>query len=197
MRIVFQANSPVSGRQNLVESNLLPFALFLTERERLTDFDIVASVAPKAHGWRTANTRFAKGLKVNIWYTADLVYDVDTVGLFINGQIVSVHAFPQGTIEKFSGSSLFVGTWVDGVRNHFNGKIAALQLYEGIPETLESQLDERRSYPEWFVTHKLEMVRNRATNKAKPAMSLVHPNAAAIDIGGNHAHGCRKRRSYA
>ena len=27
------------------------------------------------------------------------------------------------------------------------------------------------------------MVRNRSTNKAKPAMSLVHPNAAAIDIG--------------
>ena len=27
------------------------------------------------------------------------------------------------------------------------------------------------------------MVRNRSTKKAKPAMSLVHPNAAAIDIG--------------
>ena len=27
------------------------------------------------------------------------------------------------------------------------------------------------------------MGRNRSTNKAKPAMSLVHPNAAAIDIG--------------
>ena len=27
------------------------------------------------------------------------------------------------------------------------------------------------------------MVRNRSTNKAKPAMSLVHPNAGAIDIG--------------
>ena len=27
------------------------------------------------------------------------------------------------------------------------------------------------------------MVRNRSTNKAKPVMSLVHPNAAAIDIG--------------
>lgn len=161
VRIVFQANGPVSSRQNIVESNLLPFALFLDKRIPSVGFDISASVAPKAHGWRAATTRFVNSLKANTWYTVDLVYDIDTVGLFINGQIVSVHAFPRGMIKNFSGSRLFVGTWVDGARNHFNGKIATLQWYDGIPEALQSQLDERRSYPEWFVTHKLEMVRNR------------------------------------
>ncbi|MBE7385180.1 MAG: hypothetical protein F6J95_027720 [Leptolyngbya sp. SIO1E4] len=160
IRVVFQAKGPVNQRQNLVESNLLPFALFLTAREGSTDFDLVASVAPKAHGWRAATTQFARGLKVNRWYTADLVYDIDTVALFVNGRIISVNAFPQGRIEKLSGTNLYIGTWVDGRRDHFDGKIAAVQWLADIPEALETDLDERREHPEWFVTHKFEAMRS-------------------------------------
>jgi LGFP repeat len=158
VRVVFQAHHAGGGRQNLVESNLLPFALFLTGREGSTALDLVASVAPKAHGWRAASTQFATGLQAKTWYTADLVYDLDTVGLFIDGQVIAVHAFPHGEIEPFSGTGLFLGTWVDGARDHFDGQLAGLQWYAGIPESLEVQLDERRSSPEWFVTHKLETV---------------------------------------
>jgi hypothetical protein len=159
VRIVFNANGPVTARQNLVESNLLPFALMLQGRPDGTGFDVATSVAPKAHGWRNATTRFGAVLTPGNWYVADLVYDIDTLSVFIDGQIVSVHAFPDGEIQPFAGSALFVGTWADGARDHFNGKIAALQLYAGIPDALEAQLDERRSYPEWYLTHKLEAVR--------------------------------------
>lgn len=179
IRVVFQASGLVSGRQNLAESNLLPFSMFLTGRDGSSEFDLVASIAPKAHGWRAASTQFAAGLQANTWYTADLVYDIDTLGLFIDGRIVAVHAFPHGKIETFTETGLFIGTWVDGARDHFDGKIAGVQWYAGIPESLEIQLDERRSYPEWFVTHKLEMVLPHIDLGA-PTTPLTHdPNADA------------------
>jgi hypothetical protein len=159
IRVIFQANGPVTARQNLVESDLLPFALFLSPRSA-TEFDLVASVAPRAHGWRSATTRFAAGLKPGTWYVADLVYDVDTLGVFVDGQIVSVHAFSAGTVVKFTGHELFVGTWVDGARDHFDGKLAAFKWQAGIPDALHAQLDERRTRPEWFITHKVEMLRS-------------------------------------
>jgi len=92
-----------------------------------------ASVSPQAHGWSGASSRFGDPLKPGVWYTADLVYDNDTVGVFVNGEIVSVHAFPQGNITLFPGNQLFIGSWVDGARNHFNGTIAAVQWFYGRP----------------------------------------------------------------
>jgi hypothetical protein len=160
VRVVFQANGPVTARANLLESNRLPFALFLSPRSS-TEFDLVASVAPEVHGWRQASTRFATGLKPGVWYVADLVYDIDTVALFVDEAIVSVHAFWWGAIDEFGGHDLFVGTWVDGARDHVDGRIAAIQWLAGIPDALEAQLDERRSRPEWFITHKLESLRER------------------------------------
>ena len=160
LRVVFQANGPVTARANLLESNRLPFALFLAPRDG-TGFDLIASVAPAVHGWRAASTRFASGLQPGVWYVADLVYDIDTVALFVDGTIVSVHAFWWGALDEFPGRDLFVGTWVDGARDHFDGKLAAIQWHAGIPEALHAQLDERRAHPEWFITHKLESLRER------------------------------------
>lgn len=160
LRVVFQANGPVAARANLLESNRLPFALYLAPRSA-TEFDLVASVSPVVHGWRQASTRFAAGLKPGVWYVADLVYDIDTVALFVDEAIVSVHAFWWGAIDEFAGHDLFVGTWVDGARDHFDGKLAAIRWLAGIPEALEAQLDERRAQPEWFITHKLESLRER------------------------------------
>lgn len=170
IRIIFNATGPVAGRQNLAESDQLPFSLFLRQRAGSTEFDLVASVSPKAHGWRAATTQFATGLKTGTWYVADIVYDVDTVAVFVDGAIVSVHAFPQGEIKKAAGSKLYIGTWVDGARDHFNGKIAAFSWYAGVPDELEAQLDERRGHAEWFITHKLEAMR--------PTFDLGEPTGA-------------------
>jgi len=179
LRIVFQANGPITSRANLLESNRLPFALFLVPRGS-TEFDLVASVSPVVHGWRAATTRFAAGLKPGVWYVADLVYDIDTVALFVDEAIVSVHAFWWGAIDEMTGHDLFVGTWVDGARDHFDGKIAAIQWLAGIPEPLEAQLDERRSHPEWFITHKLESLRER--------LDLGEPLAAIAYQWGSGAY---------
>jgi hypothetical protein len=179
VRVVFQANGPVVARSNLLESNRLPFALWLAPRNS-TEFDLVASVAPQVHGWRGASTRFAAGLKPGVWYVADLVYDIDTVALFVDEAIVSVHAFWWGAIDEFPGHDLFVGTWVDGARDHFDGRIAAIQWLAGIPDALQAQLDERRAHPEWFITHKLETLRAR--------LDLGEPLAAIAYQWGSGAY---------
>lgn len=162
LRVVFKTVVAINARQNLVESNCLPFSMFIDKADGGNDFKVVVSVNPKNHGWGGTTTEFFKDLKLDTWYTADLVYDIDTVAVFIDGIILSVHAFPFGTIEKFPGNHLFIGTWVDGARNQFNGHIAAVEWHnDSIPEELEKQLDERRSHPEWFITYKQESIKNR------------------------------------
>lgn len=156
INIVFNAAGPVNSRQNLVESNMLPFAIYLSKGSTINNCNLVTSVKPKNHGWNGPDTLFKKVLSLNKWYTVSLVYDFDTAALFIDGDLVSVHAFPDGTINKLTGNKLFFGTWVDGARNHFNGKLAAFQLYDGIPSELENRLDERRNHAEWFITYKSE-----------------------------------------
>jgi hypothetical protein len=162
VRVVFKINTPIAARQNLIESNCLPFSMFIDTASGSNDFKLAVSVSPKAHGWSGTTTEFFKDLKLNTWYTADLVYDTDTVAVFIDGVISSVHAFPFGNIEKTTSAQLFIGTWVDGIRNHFNGQMAAIQWYNGeIPIELEQQLDDRRSQPEWFLTYKQEQIKTR------------------------------------
>lgn len=171
IRVVFKTDTAISARQNLVESNCLPFSIFLDKADAPNDFKLAVSVAAKVHGWAGTTTEFFKDLKLGTWYTADLVYDTDTVAVFIDDVILSVHAFPSGLIAKFANKQLFIGTWVDGNRNHFNGQLAAVQWYDNeIPESLEAQLDERRSHPEWFLTYKQEQIKatlNLGTMKGK------------------------------
>lgn len=161
LQVVFMVNSTVNARQNLVESTCLPFSMFVDKAAGTNEFKVVVSVSPTAHGWSGTSTEYFKDLKLNTWYTADFVYDTDTVAVFIDGLVLSVHAFPNGAIAKAAGNQLFIGTWVDGIRNHFNGQMAAVQWYnDEIPVELESQLDERRSHPEWFLSYKHESIKS-------------------------------------
>ncbi|MFT3980147.1 MAG: hypothetical protein QM687_06720 [Ferruginibacter sp.] len=160
IRTVFKIDQAVTERFNLVESGALPFAIFLDKASGSNDFSIDIAVAPKVHGWSGTSSRYFQDLKLNKWYTADLVYDMDTVGLFIDGSLVSVHAFPKGGIQKFSGNRLYIGTWVDGSKYHFPGQMAAVTWFDDeIPAELEKQLDERRSHAEWFLSYKYEAVK--------------------------------------
>ena len=187
IRIVIQASGPVMGRQNLVESSRLPFALFLDRSERAGEFVAVASVRPSAHGWHSTTTQFHHRLTPNTWYTIDLVYDVDTLAIFVDGVIAAVQSFPHGRITQLSGQDLFIGTAIDGVRNHFDGKVAALQLWAGIPEELERELDARRSHPEWFISYKRLAAASAVDLGAPTAAIAFNPEAGAYlqpHVGG-------------
>ncbi len=159
VRLVFRADAAVAARQSLVECNALPFSLFLDTGTASSDFKVVVEVAPTAHAWSGTTSDYFIDLKVGTWYLIDLIYDVDTVALAVNGTVLSVHAYPDGTIDLSHSSDLFIGTSVDGAGNHFPGSMAALQLHSGIPPELETQVDEKRNSAEWFISFKYELIK--------------------------------------
>jgi hypothetical protein len=160
VRLVFKVDQPVTGRQNVAESTLLPFSLFLMPGSDGSDFHLVASVTTDAYGAGTASTQYHFTFHLGVWYAADLVYDTDTLGVFVDGQIYSVHAFPDGTIAGGTGDLLFAGVSSNGTDYPFSGSMAALQLHADIPIDVEAQLDERRSHPQWYLTYKEEEIKS-------------------------------------
>lgn len=179
--VIFKATKPVASRQNLVESGYLPFAIYLNKGSATGKFNLVTSLKPKHHDWNGPDTQFKRELDLNRWYTVSLVYDFDTVALFINQSLISVHAFPEGTIDLMRGRQLFFGTWVDGKRNHFNGQLAAFQLTDGIPADLEALLDARRNHAEWFISFKSEVFKKQYNMGARTGpLQLVGATGATI-----------------
>jgi hypothetical protein len=154
VRVCFQATLPVLNRQNVVESDRIPFAVFLEKTNGNDQFKLCATVGTKEYGWTGLDTEFETTLTLGNWYVADVLFNVDTVALFINGKPAGVRSLPKGTLMALPGSSVFIGTWIDGKRNPFPGKIAGLQLhYKILPELLGRAEDARRQ-PGWFMSHK-------------------------------------------
>ena len=160
-RFAFKVKGPVTSRENLFESTFLPFSIFIDKGTSTSFFEIRSSVATDKHGWNGADSLFKQKLRVNKWYTMTVAYDYDTMALFIDNQVLSVHAFPNGIIKPGTQKKLFIGTWVDGARNHFKGCLAAFQWYNGIPSGIESLLDEQRNQAEWFITYKYEKFKQK------------------------------------
>ncbi|MEM5564898.1 hypothetical protein WNY78_07265 [Psychroserpens sp. AS72] len=154
IQIGFKVNANVASRQNIVESNFLPFAIYADKGKRISTFKVVTSVRTEKHNWTGVDNDFAKTLQVGKWYMLSLVYDLDTLGLFIGNELIAVHGFPNGLIKTNATKKMFFGTWVDGARNHLNGALSDFKWYDGIPSNLESLLDEKRSSAQWHITYK-------------------------------------------
>lgn len=167
LRIVFKVDAKPTARQTLAASTALPLRLAIEPGAGTSDYGLVAAVTLAVPNAGSVSSRDLVDLKLGVWYSADLVYDTDTLGLFVDGVIRSVRAFPAGTLGAAVGVALHAGT--DGVGEHFVGSMAALQLHADIPIELEAQLDERRSHPQWFLTYKEEEIR--------PSLNFGAPSA--------------------
>jgi LGFP repeat/Concanavalin A-like lectin/glucanases superfamily len=158
VRLVFKIDTPVAVAQTLAASDAIPLELSLVPGSGTSDFHLVATVTTSSYGSGEATTRYLTDLHLGVWYTADLVYDTDTLAAFVDGTISSVHAFPDGTLSAGTGDTLFIGRSSGGT-GQFDGALAALELHADIPIDLESQLDEFRSHPQWFLTYKQEEIK--------------------------------------
>jgi hypothetical protein len=155
-RIVFKPGGPVAARQTLIAATAPPISLDLEPDGGTSEYQLVVRVTTQAHGTGAASTQHLMDLKTADWHVADLVYDTDTVAVFIDGAIVSVHAFPSGSLASAASGALHAGSAPNGTGYPFSGLMAALQLHEDIPLELEGQLDERRAHPQWHLTYKQE-----------------------------------------
>ena len=98
LRVIFRADDPVTSRQDLLESNALPVAFYLAPGIGSSAFSLVASVKTRNYGVGKASSAYMLDLKLGVWYAADLVYDTDTLAVFVDNVIYSVHAFPDGAV---------------------------------------------------------------------------------------------------
>ncbi|MFD2909687.1 hypothetical protein ACFSX9_13195 [Flavobacterium ardleyense] len=180
INVCFKATDTTPDRQTIVSSDLLPFSISLIrDGNSKSKFHAIAEVKPDNHDWGGCDTEWKKSpviLQKDKWYSISLVYDVDTVALFLEGQIISVHAFPGGRFEKTRTpmNKLFFGTDIDGESNPFNGGLSVVQWYDGIPYDFETQLDKQRTSSEWFISYKYESMRSDGLNLGKKRFNLIN-----------------------
>ena len=157
INVVFNAVDTVEARQNIVESDLIRFQIYLSKASSAENFNLETIIKPKNHDWGGSDTLFKQELSLNKWYAISLVYDLDTLALFIDNKLISLHAFPDGLIEKQTEGNLYFGSDWDDKTDHFSGQLAAFQWYNGIPSDLANLLkNEKSSSVEWDITYKYE-----------------------------------------
>ena len=159
MSCVFKLNTRITKRTNLFETSALPFAVTLNKTENPNQFMVSAHIKAKEHGWAGESTMHDTVLGYGVWYHLHVVYDIDTLGIFINKNLVSVHSFPNGELKPLTGNRMYIGTWVDGSKYQFKGDIAHISFCKGIPNSLKTKLNASRRLPVWFISNKYEAVK--------------------------------------
>jgi hypothetical protein len=106
----------------------------------------------------------------DVWHVADLVYDFDTLGIFLDQTFVGLTAFenvlftpsPTNSYLRVGGNLLFGHG--EAVLGHFGGDVAGLRLENDLQITWENLLDAQRQTAQWFLTLK--------RNSLKPANDI-------------------------
>jgi uncharacterized protein with LGFP repeats len=149
VRLVMRATAPVTDRANVFEAEMPACSLHLLAGSGSADFRVKVTVDNGRNGWAGIDSALRRSLQVGTWYTIDLVYDIDTLALLIDGALVGVTAFPVGAAAARTSAGFVMGVHPDLVRWPFKGDVAALQLFAGIPEAIEAVLDDARGSNEW------------------------------------------------
>lgn len=154
IRAVIRLPAALAAPETIVDSDRFPFGLRVEPGIAAGAATLVTAFNSKKFGWRAADTRYVSPpIGVGIWYTLDLAYDGDTLALFVDEQLVSLQAFPQGAPANMAGKMLYVGSRADG-QQKYSGDIAALQLMSGIPDAHKAKIDEARTTAGWYISYK-------------------------------------------
>ena len=156
VQVALRIDALPASAQTVLASTLLPFSLTV-ERSVGTPAGVavVGHVTPAAGAKHGASTTYATAISPGSWHVVALVYDTDTIGVFVDGALQAVHAFPRGAVTVASSGALFLGTDAHG-GSHFDGALAAVRWSDDVPADLEALLDARRTAPEWYLGYKEE-----------------------------------------
>ncbi|KAF2795053.1 hypothetical protein K505DRAFT_336397 [Melanomma pulvis-pyrius CBS 109.77] len=160
-RIVFQSKTnhrPGSSApdKSILHSNL-PFDFLLRST---SDSMKVAAFTVTSVRRDYTETYPVPGIFANDWHSADIIYDLDTLFLLLDGKAVSCHGF--GRTAHIEAHDVPSPTLVIGgteLWNRFSGAIAHIKVELGIPGNLLALTNAARNTPQWFITTKLETLR--------------------------------------
>ena len=180
-RVVFRIDAAFNqsaAPKDLFACGRLPFSLILHGQ---TDsfVKLVGSVRSSTVQWRGTEAYYAAKVTPGEWHTADLVYDVDTLVVLLDGVALSCHGFgSNGTIPLFTNQkSVFIGGEV--LQSRLIGDIAAFKLQTTITPELETLIDQQRQTAQWYITTKLETNRlavDLGQSTAAPAFDFATSN---------------------
>jgi LGFP repeat len=136
----------------------LPFTLELYGTGTFT-VKLIASIRTASSSWRSTDASTAN-VSAGTWHRADLVFNRDTLAVFLDGAIVGLHAFEPSVLLDMSLSRKTINLGGKHLGNRFHGKFAAFRVETTVPEDLRALLDEQRNTPQWCVTKKLEELRS-------------------------------------
>ena len=164
VHVVFSIDSGFDDRnapKMLVESNRLPIQLGLYGQADST-VKLAGGVRSSNVQWRSTETYSTPTIEPGKWYAADLVYDTDTLVVFLDGKAISCHGFGQNGAIAYDVLRKSIAIGGRASQSRFSsGKIAAFMLETTLPPRLESLVDEQRQTTQWYITTKLES--NRLT----------------------------------
>ncbi|MGC5167978.1 LamG-like jellyroll fold domain-containing protein [Luteimicrobium sp. DT211] len=156
VQVALKVDALPASAQTVLASTLLPFSLTVERSVGTpTGVAVVGRVTPAAGAKQGASTTFATAIAPGTWHVVALAYDTDTIGVYVDGALQAVHAFPNGAVTVAAAGSLFLGTDAQG-GSHFGGALAAVRWSDDVPADLEALLDARRTAPEWYLSYKDE-----------------------------------------
>ena len=142
-----------TGTELLCRCETVPFALTLTPGDVPGRRGLMAIVTAQAHGGQGINSVRSAGMTVTAgtWYLVDLVYDHDTLGLFVDQQLVAPFGLADGRLAAASAGRLRIGGEANGSAR-LKGAVAGLQVLAGAPDVLSRRLAAARSAPHWYIS---------------------------------------------
>jgi len=121
-----------SERLNILESQDPAFSLSL--RKVGTKYFIHASIHTN-NGWQNIREERIP-IRANTWYNVALSFDNGRWTILINGRVSDSRIVDTRTILSVGNRPIYAGTWIDGQRNQFIGKIGYVNMYSPIPENI-------------------------------------------------------------
>ncbi|MCA9682464.1 MAG: hypothetical protein KC457_09740, partial [Myxococcales bacterium] len=126
----------------LMESQSTPFSLSLAPGSAANKLNLVASLhlrhTPQNQDRTGWNAVVAENVvQVGDWATVAMIWDGDSLLLLVDGRAVARRVFRNAEIidlGKVNATHFWVGTWVDGRRNRYSGKIAGIRVWNTIPD---------------------------------------------------------------
>lgn len=157
--------------QTIVESRRLPFAIRL-QGQPDSSVKVVCSVTSVA-GTRT--TQVAPVGDYNIipgnWHSVDLIYEIDTLGVHVNGRVMSCYGFGANGTVNLNPAERFLYIGGDSNGASFQGSIAWVYVEYGLNGQAEDLLTQHRTTPQWYMTTAVENHRSKFDigNPTEPA----------------------------
>jgi hypothetical protein len=130
--LAFSPASGAAGRQNLMEGQATALALFI---ERVRTGVIVTASVNTSKGWRSVSSRPVP-MEHDTWHSATLACTGDSVVLLVDGELSARRNLRGAALAPTGTGPFFLGTWVDGARYSFSGRLGLVRLHDEVPAHL-------------------------------------------------------------